>query len=204
MKTLVLDEILSWEREYRRAFVNTLSGIKAAFLLATQDQNGRNNLALFTSVVHLGAAPPLLGVVLRPAQSRQDTRRIIQPGTPFSLNAVSLNQMEAAHQCSAHYPADQSEFDACRLTPWFSATHRAPFVKESPLKIGLTAVDLMDVKANGTRFVVASVTEVHLEEKLLGPDGQIRPHDAQLCGVVGLNAWHSHQPEKNIPFARID
>jgi len=42
MKTVDLDEIMAWEREYRRAFVNTLSGIKAAFLLGTQEENGRN------------------------------------------------------------------------------------------------------------------------------------------------------------------
>jgi len=204
MKTIVVDEILAWEREYRRAFVNTLSGIKAAFLLGTRDHNGRNNLALFTSVVHLGAAPPLLGVVLRPSQSQQDTRKIIETGTHFSLNAVALQQMEAAHQCSARYPADQSEFDACGLTPWFSSAHQAPFVRESPLKIGLKALDLMDVKANGTRIVVAAITEVHFEESLLGPDGQFLPDGAQLCGVVGLNAWHTHRLVKNIPFARID
>lgn len=202
MKTIQLDDILSWEREYRRAFVNTLSGIKAAFLLGTQDENGRNNLALFTSVVHLGAAPPLLGVVLRPAEAQQDTRRIIQKHTHFTLNAVPVDLIEAAHQCSARYPHDQTEFNACKLTAWHSPSHRAPYVGESPLKIGLRAVDLMDVKANGTRMVVAAVMEIHLEEKLLGVDGQILPSEAELCGVVGLQAWHTHKPEKNITFAQ--
>lgn len=203
MKTVDLDEIMAWEREYRRAFVNTLSGIKAAFLLGTQEENGRNNLGLFASIVHLGAAPPLLGVVLRPPDAQQDTRRIIQINTHFTLNAVSVDQIESAHQCSARYPPDRSEFDACHCTPWFSERHIAPYVGESPLKIGLKAIEIIDVKANNSRMVVAAITEVHLEDKLLGIDGQILPAAAQLCGVVGLNAWHSHHPTKNIPFARV-
>jgi len=57
MRTVLLVKIMAWVCEYHRAFVNTIIGIKAVFLLETQNENRRNNLVLFTSSVHPGATP---------------------------------------------------------------------------------------------------------------------------------------------------
>jgi len=201
-RTLLLEEILAWEREYRRAFVNTLSGAKAAFLLSSISNNTVFNLALVTSVVHLGAAPPLLAVLLRPPEAGQDSRENIEINGYFTLNAVSRPFLEAAHQCSARYPRETSEFEACGLTPWQSATLDTPFVRESPLKMGLKAIECVDVQANNSRLIVGALLEVHLDDRLLERDGQLLPDKADLCGVAGLNAWYALESAGILPFAR--
>ena len=47
-------------------FINSLSGYKSANLVGTADHQGRHNLAIVSSVVHLGAQPPLVGMIMRP------------------------------------------------------------------------------------------------------------------------------------------
>ena len=50
----------------RLNLINSLSGIKPANLIGTINEDGTENLAIFSSVVHLGSNPALFGFVLRP------------------------------------------------------------------------------------------------------------------------------------------
>lgn len=57
----------------RARFINSLSGFKSANLIATQDKQGKTNVAMFSSVVHLGASPALVGFVMRPDNNDRHT-----------------------------------------------------------------------------------------------------------------------------------
>ena len=59
------EEIEDLEKIYRVNLINSCSGYKAANLIGTVSENN-NNLAIFSSLVHLGSNPPLLGFFLRP------------------------------------------------------------------------------------------------------------------------------------------
>ena len=61
-------DIANTSRIRRLNIVNSLSGIKPANLVGTISNNNETNLAIFSSVVHLGSDPALLGFVLRPEQ----------------------------------------------------------------------------------------------------------------------------------------
>jgi len=45
--------------------INGISGMKSANLVGTVDRRGNINLALFNSVVQIGADPPYLGMIFR-------------------------------------------------------------------------------------------------------------------------------------------
>ena len=60
------ENIAAMASRERAAFVNSLSGFKAANLVGTADSQGRTNLAIMSSAVHLGSHPPLLALVIRP------------------------------------------------------------------------------------------------------------------------------------------
>ena len=51
---------------YRLNLINSITGYKSANLIGTQSLNGKTNLAIFSSVIHLGSNPALIGFVLRP------------------------------------------------------------------------------------------------------------------------------------------
>lgn len=52
---------------YKINLINSCSGYKPANLIATISKNGVENVAIFSSVVHIGSNPPLLGFVVRPS-----------------------------------------------------------------------------------------------------------------------------------------
>jgi len=60
------DEIDNLEQRERVLFINSLSGFKSANLVGTANTQKQSNLAIVSSVVHLGANPPLLSMVMRP------------------------------------------------------------------------------------------------------------------------------------------
>ena len=54
---------------YRSNLVNSVVGIKQANLIGTISKSGITNLAIFSSVVHLGSNPALIGFFNRPVSS---------------------------------------------------------------------------------------------------------------------------------------
>ena len=60
MKHFTRSAIEELERFYRANLVNSVSGYKPANLIGTVSDSGVTNVAIFSSVVHLGADPALL------------------------------------------------------------------------------------------------------------------------------------------------
>ena len=131
------ENILDFEKLYRTNLVNSLSGFKSANLIGTISNEGKTNLAIFNSVVHVGANPPALGLLMRPASVERHTYTNIKETNHFTINHINKEIFKQAHQTSAQYDKDISEFDACGLTPEYTETIKAPYVKESKIKIGL-------------------------------------------------------------------
>lgn len=127
-------EMLQWhegkiekmEREYRRNLINSISGYKSANLIGSCDAEGQNNLAIFSSVVHIGANPAYMGIVIRPKTVPRHTYNNIKETQYFTINAIQKHFFGKAHQTSANYPASLSEFNEAGLTPLHSELHPAP------------------------------------------------------------------------------
>ena len=99
------------EQRFRAQFVNSLSGFKSACLVGTQNSNGQTNLSIISSIFHVGANPPLLGMIIRPHSVRRDTLENIQQTGVYTFNQVNSRIIAQAHQTSARYDESESEFD---------------------------------------------------------------------------------------------
>ena len=55
------EDIENLEKQFRINLVNSLSGYKSANLIATKSKDEITNVAIYSSVIHLGSNPPLLG-----------------------------------------------------------------------------------------------------------------------------------------------
>jgi flavin reductase (DIM6/NTAB) family NADH-FMN oxidoreductase RutF len=55
------EDILKAERIFRLNLINSITGVKPANLIGTQSKEGNSNLAIFSSVVHMGSNPALVG-----------------------------------------------------------------------------------------------------------------------------------------------
>lgn len=182
-------DIEAMPQRYRANFINSLSGFKSAALLGTT--NGTtNNLAIVSSVVHIGANPPLLGMIMRPHTVVRHSLQNIKDNQRYTLNQVHTQWTDAAHQTSARYGDEESEFDAVGLTPWFSEHHSAPYVLQSPLKIGLT-LEQRVVLCNETELIVGRIQEVFVNSDRIAQDGYVDIEQLGCACISGLDSYHS-------------
>ncbi len=202
--TFTKEEILSLEKHFRTNLINSVSGFKSANLVGTAGPGGNTNLAIFSSVIHVGANPPLLGMLFRPVTVARHTYENIKATGVFTLNHVNREIFKAAHQTSARYEDGLSEFEAVGLTPWYSGNFAAPFVKEAAVKTGLRLVEETEIKANGTIFMVGEIVEMILPEGVVSTDGYIDLEKAGTVAISGLDSYHSTERLARLTYAKPD
>lgn len=196
------NDILHFEKLYRTNFVNSLSGFKSANLIGTISKEGKTNLAIFSSVIHVGANPPLIGMLIRPDSVPRHTYSNIKETNYFTINHINKDIYQKAHQTSARYDKDVSEFDECGLTPEYSDTIKAPYVRESKIKIGCRLVEEHEIKSNGTIFIVGEILEVILPDDIVGEDGFIDIEKAGTIAISGLDSYHETKRISRLSYAK--
>jgi flavin reductase (DIM6/NTAB) family NADH-FMN oxidoreductase RutF len=200
--TYGLTDLLEMEKLQRTNFVNSLTGFKSACLVGTRNASGNTNLAIFSSIVHLGSHPPLIGMFTRPdSVDRHTLENILETGE-YTLNHLTRSITVKAHQTSARYPREVSEFDAVGLTPTYQEGFLAPFVEESVVSIGLKLVETQRIAANNTILVIGEVQHVILPEDCLGRDGFI---DLELAGTLtcsGIDSYHATEQLMRLSYAK--
>ena len=97
-------ELESLSKIYRLNLINSVTGYKSAHLLGTTSSSGNENLAVFSSIVHLGSNPALIGFILRPTTVPRHSHANMKSTGIFTLNAITKYQIEDAHHTSAKYP----------------------------------------------------------------------------------------------------
>lgn len=194
------DDLDNLEQRYRANLINSLSGFKSAVLLGTSDGK-TNNLAIISSVVHIGANPPLLGMIMRPHTVQRDSLDNIKQQGFYTLNHVNTQWADKAHQTSARYEQDESEFDAVGLTPFFSDTFSAPYVKESEVNIGLKVAQHFSL-LNNTEMVIGEIQEIFFAKDALDKNGYLDIEALNTASISGLDSYHSSKRLARYAYAK--
>ncbi|MCA1759006.1 MAG: flavin reductase family protein [Bacteroidales bacterium] len=184
-------DISAMEQRYRATFINSLAGVKQVVLVGTRSVDGQSNLAIFNSLIHIGANPALYGIVFRPDTVRRDTLRNILETGQYTLNYVQSADFEKAHQTSAKYETNLSEFSAIGFKEQYYESFTAPFVKEAVVKIGMKFEEKTDLKINGTMLVIGSIQHIEINENIVGKDGFISLADENVLACSGLDAYYT-------------
>lgn len=192
------------EQRFRTQFINSITGFKSLNLVGTINKHGMTNLAVFSQVVHLGANPSLIGIIVRPDSVPRHTLANIAETGCFTLNHVLESFIRQAHQTSARYPEEVSEFTATGLNPLFSEVIEAPYVAESNIRIGLQWRETIPIPLNGTLLVIGEVVEVFLPGDCLGADGYVDLNEAGTITVAGLDAYHRTEKIVRLPYAKAE
>lgn len=201
MRHLTAADIQAFDKIYRLNLVNGLPGFKPANLVGTATPDGRTNLAVFSSALHLGSDPALLGIVTRPTTVPRHTYANLKASGCYTLNHVPEALAAQAHYTSANFPDNISEFDACGFTAAYRDGFAAPYVAESALSIGLRLLEEHPI-SNGTVLLVGTVEHVYLKEELLRPDGTLDLVAAGTAAISGLDGYHAVQPPVRFGYAR--
>ena len=202
MVNIKSDQIAAMEKHYRISLINSLVGYRSLNLLGTNNSAGVSNLCLISSAFHLGASPPLLGMVIRPEREHNDTLGNMKATGQYTLNNVLPEWYKQAHQTSASYPSGVSEFDMCGFEEKYVDGFKAPFVKQSTVRIGLELREFIDMKINGTTIVIGEIVEILTDESLLGHDGTVDHVQAETMTVAGLDAYFTVQPVARLAYAK--
>ncbi|WP_051275469.1 flavin reductase family protein [Aestuariibacter salexigens] len=198
------DTIANMEQRYRAAFINSLSGFKSANLIGTSSSDGVNNLAIVNSVFHVGANPPLLGMIIRPHTVRRDTLENLEATGQYTINHINQDILRQAHQTSARYEAEVSEFDAVGLTPEYGKRCNAPYVAQAIIKIGLQKKQVTELEINGTVLVIGQITEVMLPDNIIAGDGYVDIEKAGTVAISSLDSYHNTQRIERLTYAKPD
>jgi flavin reductase (DIM6/NTAB) family NADH-FMN oxidoreductase RutF len=189
---------------YRKNLVNSLLGARPAVLIATANAQGMTNLAVFSQIVHVGANPPLCGILFRPDSVERHTLTNIRETGWFSLNLLPSEFAEQVHQTSARYGADISEFDAVGLEPEFHTDYLAPTVKHAHIKAICQLKEEFPVVSNGTILVVGAIKWIDIEDECLRSDGSVNHYSGKSLAVCGLDDYASLQQVARFSYAKPD
>ncbi|MFL0683646.1 MAG: flavin reductase family protein [Algoriphagus aquaeductus] len=182
------EDLMDLDSFYRRNLVNCLSGYKSLNLIGTRNQSGRSNLAAFSQVFHIGAAPPLVGILFRPHTVKRDTLENILETKSFTLNHVTPAHYKEAHWTAASW--EISEFEGTGLVEEDKGDFFAPFVKGSPVQLGCTLVETQTLQVNQTILLIGSIDHIYVEEKGLRMDGSLDLNILETVTVSGLDEYH--------------
>ncbi len=197
-------ELDSSTHKFRLNLINSISGIKPANLIGTFSKNNGDNLAIISSVVHLGSNPPLLGFVMRPDHEvRRDTLNNIVENGFFTINHINENMIERAHYTATKFEEDTSEFEACKLERVFKNNFPAPYVLESNIQIGLKHVETLHIKVNQTRMIIGEIQDIYLPEEYLDDRGYLALDSMSSIGIGGLNTYYSLSKVAEHPYPRL-
>lgn len=183
------EELDNFHHIYRINLINSCSGYKSANLIGTKSSNGIENVAVFSSVTHIGSNPPMLGFFCRPTTVLRNTYENIKSTGYYTVNHIHKNIIKDAHHTSAKYNADISEFDKTNLISEYKNDFQAPFVKDAPLQLAMEYVEEYHIKANDTLLVIGKIIGLHVKDNLLEDDGFINLSKAQVATINGLDAY---------------
>jgi flavin reductase (DIM6/NTAB) family NADH-FMN oxidoreductase RutF len=196
------DEISSLDRITRLNLINSISGFKSANLIGTRNKAGQNNVAIFSSVIHLGSDPALLGFILRPDTVPRHTYDNILETSVFTVNHVKHTFAEKAHYTAAKFEKDESEFEKCGLQPHFISGFEAPYVKESKVKIGLRFVEEKSIETNGCKLIIGAIEHIYIEGEGLHQDGGLDLVELGTMAISGVNRYHRTAEGQIFPYPR--
>ncbi len=188
----------------RLKLINSVSGIKPANLIATISNKGITNVAVFSSVIHLGSNPALLGFVVRPTKDIcRDTYNNIKENYCYTINHIMPQFTEKAHYTSAKFDQNISEFDICNLTEEYIMGFKAPFVKESTFKIGMRFREAIDITLNNTILIIGEIEHISLPD-ISFADKDVDLEQTKSVGISGLNSYYELKKIATYPYARVN
>lgn len=194
--------IAKMEKLTRVQFATTLPGPKPISLIGTRSADGLPNLAPFSSITHLGSNPILIGMVTRPDTVERHTLRNILATGSWTINHVTSNILEKAHQCSARYPHGQSEFEATGLTELSRPETVAPFVEECSIRYALKLEEIVEIPSNKTKLIVGRVDWVEVPDEALSSDGSLSISEQGSLASTALDTYFTIEQHKRLPYAK--
>ncbi|PVX46369.1 flavin reductase (DIM6/NTAB) family NADH-FMN oxidoreductase RutF [Flavobacterium sp. 103] len=189
MKNISKETISQMDKIEKLNLINSCTGFKSANLIATKSIEGNTNVAIFSSVTHLGSSPSLIGFIVRPTTVPRDTYKNIMETGYFTVNHITVDMIADAHHTSANYDSGISEFDKTNLEEEYKEGFNIPFVKGSPVQLYCKYVNEYIIKENDTIHIIASIEHIFFDETLEHKDGWLQLDKGNIVALNGVDGY---------------
>lgn len=187
---------------YKINLINSCSGYKSANLIGSKCKDGVSNVAIFSSVTHVGSSPALFGFFLRPTTVVRNTYDNIKETGYFTINHVHEIILNDAHHTSAKYDKSISEFDYTALEEEYKDNYLVPFVKGAPIQMAMKYVEEYHIKANNTILLIGEVKDLYIADDLLEKDGFVNLSKAKVASINGLDGYTIPELKTRLEYQR--
>ena len=204
MRNFTKEDINEMDKIRRLNLINSCTGYKSANLIVTKSASGISNVAVFSSVTHIGSNPPMISFITRPLSVKRDTYTNIKEVGFFTVNHITESMIVAAHHTSANYDENISEFDKTNLTEEYKEGIAIPFVKGSPVQLHCKYVNEYYIKENDTIHIIASIENLFFDENLQHEDGWLQIDKGNVIELNGLDGYCLPKLVDRFQYARKD
>jgi flavin reductase (DIM6/NTAB) family NADH-FMN oxidoreductase RutF len=204
LNQISFEQIMNMEKQERVHFANSLGGFKSVGLIGTKNKNNQTNLAIVDSILHIGSNPPLFGIVFRPGVVERHTLENILETGFYTINHITEKIYKQAHQTSARYDRNCSEFDVTGLTPEYKNDFFAPFVEESKVQLAMEFKERIALSINNTVLIIGEIKDVYFPEDCLQKDGFLDIEKAESLTCSGLDSYHKTTQISRLSYAKPD
>ena len=203
MVQITKDEMLMMDKIKRLNLINSCTGYKSANLIGTKSVDDIENVAVFSSITHLGSKPAMLGFIVRPTTVPRDTYKNIKETGFFTVNHISADIIADAHQTSAGYDDKTSEFDVTNLEAEYKTGINFPFVKNAPVQLLCKYLNEYHIVENDTIHIIASIENVFYNENMENSDGWLQLDKADVVAINGLDGYCLPRLIDRFEYARV-
>jgi flavin reductase (DIM6/NTAB) family NADH-FMN oxidoreductase RutF len=203
-KQITYEQIRNMDKQERVHFANSLGGFKSVGLIGTQNKANQTNVAIVDSIIHIGSNPPLFGMIFRPGVVERHTLENILETGFYTINHINETIFKQAHQTSARYDRNISEFEATGLNPEYKNNFNAPFVKESHVQLEMEFKEKIELLINNTVLIIGEVKAVYFPEDCLQKDGFLNIEKAASITCSGLDSYHKTTRMDRLSYAKPD
>ncbi len=161
---------------------------------STIDKDGNPNLSPFSFFNVFGSKPPI--AVFSPARRVRDntikhTLENIQDTKEVVINVVTYDIVQQMNLASCEYPKGINEFEKSGFTALKSELVKPFRVKESPVNLECKLLQVIETGQEGgaANLIICEIVKMHIDERILGDDGQIDPHKIDLVARMGKDYY---------------
>jgi flavin reductase (DIM6/NTAB) family NADH-FMN oxidoreductase RutF len=161
--------------------------------VTTQSPQGVVNLAPFSFFNMFGANPPV--VVFSPTLKRdggkKDTLINIEATGEFVINASTEVDAEAINRSSSPLAYDESEIDLLGRETTGSLMVKPPRLAGIPFALECRVLQIVPIGHGSisANLVVGEVLMIHIDDSVLGNDGQVDPRKLKTISRMGGGFW---------------
>ena len=199
---LHFDDLMNMEQRKRANLINSIGGFKSVCLIGTTNNENQTNLAIFNSIVHIGANPPLIGFFVRPDSVERHTLANILATEYYTINHINETIYKQAHQTAARYEKEVSEFEATQLTAEYIDNFKAPFVQESFIQLGVQLKEKITIQSNQTILLIGEIKLINYPSDCMENDGFINLEKAQTITCSGLDSYYKTTKIARLSYAK--